>query len=146
VKLGTLRRQADALAEDAWTERREYQEHTARTLSIVRRRVGSTAGLAISFSLGFMTGSATAPRESNGKDRGGSGGKQRGSGQGRGLAYHLANGPLGESAIKLASAFVAGSLMKYLEDHDEEPATPGSGAKATRSPPLPPGGRPEVRE
>ncbi|MGH8167598.1 MAG: hypothetical protein ACREQ1_10185, partial [Woeseiaceae bacterium] len=133
------------LAEDAWTERREYKEHTARTLAIVRRRVGSTAGLAISFSLGFMTGSGTAPGDGNGKDRGGSGGEQRGPGQGRGLAYHLVNGPLGESAIKLASAIVAGSLMKYLEDHDEEPAMPGPRANATPSPPSPPDGGPRVR-
>ena len=144
MKTGTLRRHADALAEDAWTERREYQEHTARALAIVRRRVGSTAGLAISFSLGFMAGSGTAPRDSNGKDRGGAGGEQHDSGQRRGLAYQLANGPLGESAIKLASALVAGSLMKYLEDHDEEPATPGPRAKATPSPPSQ--GGPEVRE
>jgi hypothetical protein len=133
------------LAADAWTERRDYQEHTARTLSIVRRRVGSTAGLAISFSLGFMTGSGTAPRDSNGKDHGGPGREQRGSGQGRGLAFHLANGPLGESVIKVVSAFVAGSLMKYLEDRNEEPAMPGPGAVATPSSPSPPQGGPGVR-
>ncbi|MEX2123625.1 MAG: hypothetical protein WD795_07000 [Woeseia sp.] len=134
MKIGTLKRRADTLAEDAWTERREYKEHSARTLTIVRRRAGSAAGLAISFALGFMTGTGTAARKINGKGSGRHRGRSdrvqdRAGAKANGITHQLVHGPLGESAIKLASAVVASSLMKFLDDRSTE-KKPSSGQQA----------------
>jgi hypothetical protein len=124
VKIGRLKRRADVLAEDAWTERREYKEHASKSLCILRRRVGSTAGLAISFSLGFMTGSGTDARKDKGNHRGEYDREHGGAGKDKGITHQLVHGPLGDSAIKLASAVVARSLMKFM--HNESAKTRSS--------------------
>ena len=66
--IGRLRRKADDLSRDAWMERRRSAARARRSLAILRRRLGSVAGLAASFSLGFIVGSLPAP-ETGGDDR-----------------------------------------------------------------------------
>jgi hypothetical protein len=114
VRIVRLKRRADAAEADARNAWREFRTHSRRSLAIVRRRVGGTAGLAISFSLGFMTGTAmrrgktTAPQTA---DDG-----ERTAEQGRGMAHTLAHGHLGDTAIRLGIALVAHSLKDFLND------------------------------
>ena len=113
MKIASLKRQADARAADARADRLEYKAHTERSLAILRERVGSTAGLAIAFSLGFMTGTGTAGRgrgdveSRHGRSRGDEGG----------MTYQLAHGPLGQNALKLGAAVVARSLTKAMAEN-----------------------------
>lgn len=100
------------MADDARSARLQYKSHAGRSLSIVRRRVGSSAGLAISFSLGFMAGTGTA-----GSKKAGTSARRRQSG----FVHQIAHGPLGETALKLATAFVARSLMKVMQERGDEP-------------------------
>ena len=120
MKIGRLRRRADELAADARSDRLEYKSHADRVLAIARRRVGSTAGLAVSFSLGFMAGTGTASSRTQGARR-----RHRddASGERRGptLLHQLAHGPVGEAASKLGMALLARSLMKLQEDGIEGP-------------------------
>jgi hypothetical protein len=116
MKIARLKRQADALADDARSARLQYKSHAGRSLSIVRRRVGSSAGLAISFSLGFMAGTGTAGSKKAGTS---ARHRQRGHEQ-SGFVHQIAHGPLGETALKLATAFVARSLMKVMQERSDE--------------------------
>jgi hypothetical protein len=112
LKIASLKRQADARAADAHADRLEYKAHVDRSLALIRERAGSTAGLAIAFSLGLMTGTKTASRRrSVAEPR-----HKRSRGARRGIAYQLAHGPLGQNALKLGAALVARSLAKAMED------------------------------
>lgn len=111
MKIASLKRQADARAADARADRVEYKAHADRSLAILRQRVGSTAGIAIAFSLGFMTGTGTA-----GRRREGAKSRDRHFHDDRGLAYQLAHGPLGQNALKLGTALVARSLTKAMAE------------------------------
>jgi hypothetical protein len=127
VKVGRLKHRADKLAASARAERLECAAHADRMLVIVRRRAGSPAGLAISFSLGFIAGS----RPGKGKADHGrraerhEAGSERGR---RGVTYQLAHGPLGEAAVKLGMAFLARSLMKLQENGADHPDPPAAAA------------------
>lgn len=111
MKIGGLKKRADSLAQDAWTERRKYKNHADASLSIVRKRLGSPASLAISFSIGFIAGSSGSDRGTrDGADEGREAATRR-----KGFARRLAEGPIGDSAIKLASGLLAGSLVKVID-------------------------------
>lgn len=120
MKIRALQRRADALAEKAQDHRRASRAHAERSLSIVRRRVGSPAGLALSFSLGFMAGSGGAGRGNRRLPKT----ERRAIGEEQGMLHRLIRGPLGEAVLKLASAVVASSVMKYIQAgrHDSERA------------------------
>lgn len=112
MKIGRLKRRADKLAAAAWSDRLEYKAHADRALVLTRGKVGSTTGLAVSFSLGFMTGTGRARTD---------GAEERSSGAGTGrsgptLIHQFAHGPVGEAAMKLGMALLARSLMKLQED------------------------------
>lgn len=111
------------MAAEARADRAAFGEHAARSWSILKRRAGSPAGLAISFSLGFMGGAAGSRRHAPDS-------AERAAKRGRGFARQLLHGPLGESVLKLGSAVVASSLMKYLDERDDGHAGP--------APPVPP--------
>jgi|SRR5690606_4918586 len=113
MKIGRLKRRADELAADALSDRLEYKSHAERALVIARGNVGSPAGLAISFSLGFMTGTAS------GRTDGAEGNLRNGAGRQRrhpAFIHQLAHGPVGEAAMKLGMALLARSLLKLQED------------------------------
>ena len=121
MKIGGLKSRADGLAQEAWTERRKYKSHADASLSIVRKRLGSPAGLAISFSLGFIAGSSGSEHAGrNGADETREAATRR-----KGFARQLAEGPLGDSAIKLASGLLAGSLVKVIDARSSGRQWPG---------------------
>lgn len=116
MKVLALKRRADTLAEEAHACRAASRAHARRSLLIVRRRVGSPAGLAICFSLGFLAGlrrkTRSSPRE-----------KATGVRREEGGFARLVSGPVGEAVLKLVSAIVASFLMKYLNAGGSEEVT-----------------------
>jgi hypothetical protein len=112
MKVGGLKRRADDLAAAARTDRLQYKSHADRARVIMRRRVGSTAGLAISFSLGFMAGTGKANSRADGVQRDGAGRERHGPT----FIHQLAHGPVGEATMKLGMALLARSLMKLQQD------------------------------
>lgn len=114
MKIARLKRRADAAEADARNEWLEFRTHSRRSLAIVRRRVGSPAGLAVSFSLGFMAGTASSRGKTNGTQAADDG--EHTAEPDRGMAYKLAHGPLGDTAIRLGIALVARSLMDFTND------------------------------
>jgi hypothetical protein len=125
MKIARLKRKADAVAADARAKRLEYRAHAARSVALVRRRVGSPAGLAISFSIGFIAGTGSSSRRASTPHTSTHDGD-------RGITNKPAHGPVGESAIKLATALAAHSLMKFIEEGRGETESsetlPSSGA------------------
>jgi hypothetical protein len=115
MKIGRLKQRADELAGAARADRLDYKSHADRALVIVRRRVGSTTGLAVSFSLGFMAGTGTAGVRTDGVPRNP---EDTASDERHGptFIHQLAHGPVGEAAMKLGVAMLARSLMKLQQD------------------------------
>lgn len=113
MKIARLKRQADAAEADARDKWLEFRTHSDRSLAIARRRVGSPAGLAISFSLGFMAGTGRGERKADGEEPAGSGERTQDD---KGVAYKLIHGPLGDTAIKLGTALFARSLVNFLDE------------------------------
>jgi len=120
VKIDRLKQRADAAEADARNEWLTFRTHSHRLLAIVRRRVGSPAGLAISFSLGFMAGTARSRGETHGSQAADDG--ERTAKEERGIVYNLAHGPLGDTAIRLGTALAARSLMDFLNDSKDDDA------------------------
>ena len=118
MKIGKLKHRADEWARAARADRLEYKSHADRALVIARRRIGSTAGLAVSFSLGFMAGTGTAGRRTDGAHRRNYARDERG---GPTFVHQLAHGPIGEAAMKLGMAMLARSLMKLQQDGMGDP-------------------------
>jgi hypothetical protein len=131
VKIRNLKSRADALAADARTDRLEYRQHLDQSLSILRRRVGSTAGLTISFSLGFMTGTGSS---SGGRKNGKAAAVGSRGRRAKGFAQRLVRGPMGENAMKLASAAVMSSLMKFMNEHGGHAAPSATASTEAASP------------
>ena len=120
MKIARLKRQADAAEADARDKWLKFRTHTERSLAIVRRRVGSPAGLAISFSLGFITGTSTGDKKANGMPAAAAAeGIEEGD---RGITYKLAHGPFGDTAIKLGTALFVRSLMNFLDEEGDADA------------------------
>lgn len=99
----SLQQRADDLAWRAEQLRLQRNSRAERCLAIVRRRVGSPVGLAVSFSAGVVAGSRMKSRNSRPNSHTDTGGDS---------FARLLHGPVGTAAIKLASAFIAGSLLK----------------------------------
>lgn len=109
MSIRSLKQRADKLACRADDLRVERNNRTERSLAIVRRRVGSPVGLAVCFGVGVAAGSRLNNRKPDAKRA-----------TGDGVASQLLHGPVGAAAIKLATAFLAGSILK-----GDEPAATG---------------------
>jgi hypothetical protein len=114
VKISRLKREADACEADARTEWLEFRGHFDRSLAIVRRRVGSPAGLAICFSLGFIADSRVKPN--GGSAENGDDPDYEYDQDDRGVVYRLTHGPLGDIVVRLGTALAARSLIDFLND------------------------------
>ncbi len=125
MKVGALKREADARAAEARAKRLEYDVHAKRSLEMVRRQVGSTAGLAIAFSLGFMAGT---PRR-----RGGDSGRRSVRDRDKGIGQRLAHGPVAENVVKLVVALLTRSLTKLMSESRQGPGHAGSTAAVNGS-------------
>ena len=131
MRISHLKHQADAAEADARDRWIEFRTHSDKSLAIVRRRVGSPAGLAISFSLGFMAGSGRRDRKTNGAS---SGNGERNEGDERGVTYKLAHGPLGDTAIRLGTALFARSLMSFLNKGRDDAGLSDSASASSETP------------
>jgi hypothetical protein len=131
VKIARLKQQADAAEADARDKWLEFRNHSDRSLAIVRRRVGSPAGLAISFSLGFMAGTGRGDRETNGTTAGSG---ERTAGDDREITYKVAHGPLGDTAIKLGTALLARSLTNFLNERRDDAGLSDSASASSEAP------------
>jgi hypothetical protein len=120
MRIGRLKARADELSRDAWLERRRFQASVGNALAILRRRVGSHAGLAISFSLGFIAGT---PRS----------GKSRRRGKRPGRAREQLAGTIAGSAAKLLVAMLANSLAVASQSPGGAAAAPGRQHQPSRS-------------
>lgn len=116
MSIGKLRARADELSRDALLERRRCKASLKSVLAIVRRRVGSPAGLAISFSLGFIAGT---PRSRKPGRRG----PRRG-----GAREHLAGTVMGSAARLLVP-----TLMNALVLASQNAPGAGHGHQPSRS-------------
>lgn len=109
MRIGKLKHRADDLARDAWVDRRRCQTRSRKVLAIARKRIGSQAGLAIAFSLGFMAGlRPTSKGQARREDR---------------QASPLSVALLG-SATKLLTAVLARSLVTSGESAAAAQANP----------------------
>lgn len=122
--IGKLKARADELSRDALRERRDCRASLGNALAIVRRRVGSHAGLAIAFSLGFIAGTrrpvSKPPR-----------------GRRRGRAREQLAGRLVGSAAKLLVAMLANALAAASQTPGGTAAAPGQQHQASRRSPSP---------
>ena len=128
MKIAHLKRQADAAEADARGKWLEFKTHSDRSLVIVRRRVGSPAGLAISFSLGFIAGTGRGDRKTNGRPAGNG---ERTAEDDRGITHKLPHGPLGDTAIKLGTALFARSLINFLDERRDSAGRSDSASSET---------------
>lgn len=120
MSIGRLKARADDLSRDARLERRRFQASVGNALAILRRRVGSHAGLAISFSLGFIAGT---PRS----------GKSRRRGKRPGGARKRLAGTIAASGAKLLVAMLANSLAVAARSPGGAAAAPGQQHQPSRS-------------
>lgn len=119
MSIGKLKARADQLSRDALLERRHCKARVGNVLAIVRRRVGSHAGLAISFSLGFIAGLRRS-------------GSRPGRGTRRGRAREQLAGTLAGSAAKLLVALLVNALAVRSENRGGAAAAPGQQHQASR--------------
>lgn len=104
MSIASLKGEVDELAGTANGLRQERNVRVARSLAIVKRRIGSPPGLAVCFSAGFLLGSR-ASADSTDADRRetGQGNKERDK---EGLVSKILLGPLLAAAVKMALAFL----------------------------------------
>lgn len=105
-----LKARADRSAADAAWLRGERNARARRGYQILRRRIGSPAGLVACFGAGVFAG-ARSRREDRGGCRPGT--------TENGFAGRFLSGPLGAAAIRLGSSFLVSALL--------EPGRAGSG-------------------
>lgn len=117
MSIRKLRARADELSRGALLERRRCKESLTSALAIIRRRVGSPAGLAISFSLGFIAGT---PRSRKSGRRGP-----------RGSAREQLTGTVIGSAARLLVPMLTNALV--LASQDTAGAAAGHGHQPSRS-------------
>jgi hypothetical protein len=109
---GQLKRDADGLAADAAWLQRERNAHARRGYAMLKRRIGSPAGLVACFGAGVFAGARSrrrTPDEDGGNDPRSRNGSQRREG---GLARRVLQGPAGAVALRLGTAWLAGALMR----------------------------------
>jgi hypothetical protein len=112
-----LKARADRVAGDAARLRQVRNEHARHGYRILKQRAGSPLGLTLSFGAGVFAGARSRrPDGPGGEDR-----EMRRAPEPReeGLMHRLLHGPFGAVAIRLGTAFIAGSLMQ--PDQPEPP-------------------------
>ena len=110
---GHLKSEADRLALDAAWLQRERNAHARRGYALFRRRIGSPLGLAACFGAGVFAGARVRrPAPGNSGDHRSPGHRGEPERSESGLAGRILHGPVGAAALRLATAYVAGALMK----------------------------------
>lgn len=108
---GQLKRDADELAADAAWLQRERNVRARRGYAILKRRIASPPGLIACFGAGVFAG-ARSRRPAIDSDGGSRPRNDDGPQRSGGLARRVLQGPAGAAALRLATAWLAGALMK----------------------------------
>ena len=98
--------QADQLLREAEVQRLSRNRHAARALDIARQRIGSPVGLAVCFGAGALTGYGTRRKAERSH--------QQSSEQHDGWLRRAMDGPVGDIAVRLATASLINALMNSL--------------------------------
>jgi hypothetical protein len=107
--MGIRRKKArvDQLVREAESQRLARDQHAGNALDLVRRRVSSPLGLAVSFGAGAAIGYRRRPPQLD--DNG-----DRDS-----WVQRIVDGPVGHIAIRIATATMANAIMKAIRSGDE---------------------------
>lgn len=98
---------ADQLLHEAEAQRLSRNRHAARALDIARERIASPVGLAICFGAGALTGYGTRRGAEQSHD-------QSDNQNQDGWLRQAMAGPLGDIAVRLATASLVNTLMNSL--------------------------------
>lgn len=105
--------QADQLLREAEAQRHSRNRHAAKALDIVRQRIGSPVGLAVCFGAGALTGYGTRRKA----DRSHEQWYEQSNEQQHdhdGWIRRAIDGPVGDIAVRLATASLINALMNSL--------------------------------
>lgn len=103
MSIASLKDELDELAGNANDLRQERNVRIARSLAIVKRRIGSPPGLAVCFSAGFLLGSPAGEDSTEADQRHKEGDKE---GDKEGLVSKILIGPLLATTVRMALAFL----------------------------------------
>ena len=103
--------QADQLLREAEQLRHSRNRHTAKALDIARQRIASPVGLAICFGAGALTGYSARRRAERSYERSY---EQFDEHDRDGWFRRTMEGPVGDIAVRLATASLVNALMNSL--------------------------------
>ncbi|HEX7719193.1 MAG TPA: hypothetical protein VF389_05255, partial [Woeseiaceae bacterium] len=98
--------QADQLLREAEEQRLSRNRHVARALDIARQRIGSPVGLAVCFGAGALTGYGARRKAEQSYEQS--------SEPQNGWIRRAMDGPVGDIAVRLATASLINALMNSL--------------------------------
>lgn len=103
--------QADQLLREAEVQRQSRNRHAARALDIARQRIGSPVGLAICFGAGALTGYGVRRKAEQSYEHWS---EQDDDPNRDGWFRRTMEGPVGDIALRLATASLVNALMNSL--------------------------------
>jgi hypothetical protein len=103
----TKKARVDQLVREAESQRLARNEHAGNALDLVRRRVSSPLGLAVSFGAGAAIGYRRRPPQ------------QDDNGDRDSWVRRIVDGPVGHIAIRIATATMVNAMMKAIGSGDE---------------------------
>jgi hypothetical protein len=112
-----LKARADRIAGDGARLRQARDQHALRGYRILKRRAGSPLALTLCFGAGVFAGARSRRRDGE-LDRETRRAPDR---REEGFTHRLLHGPVGAAAIRLGTAFLAGSLMQPDQPEPSEP-------------------------
>jgi hypothetical protein len=107
--MGIRRKKArvDQLAREAELQRLARDQHAGNALTLIRRRVSSPLGLAVSFGAGAAIGYRRRPA------------KQDDNGDRDSWVRRIVDGPVGHITIRIVTATMVNAMMKAIRSGDE---------------------------
>ncbi|HEX7718735.1 MAG TPA: hypothetical protein VF389_02915 [Woeseiaceae bacterium] len=102
--------QADQLLREAEEQRLSRNRHAARALDIARQRIGSPIGLAVCFGAGALTGYGARRKAERSHQES----YEQSNEQRDGWIRRAMDGPVGDIAVRLATASLINALMNSL--------------------------------
>ena len=110
-----LKARADRIAGDGARLRQARDQHARRGYRILKRRAASPLALTLCFGAGVFAGARSRRRAGPGEDR------ENRRAPDEGFTHRLLHGPVGAAAIRLGTAYLAGSLIQPDQPGPPEP-------------------------